>query len=146
VKRRHALQATLVTALPAMVSAQANALTVAGRRRQGQAGAGLARSALCALAAPGFELRGKSLAERLLDADVEIGISTPKADPSGDYAFEMFERIENNGVAARPMSASPIAPMPRSRARKCRSCKHCRCPTHQCLCELRTHRHFLAPG
>lgn len=58
-----------------------------------------ARNALCALARPGFELRGKTLAERLLDTDVRIGISTPKADPSGDYAFEMFERIEKSGAA-----------------------------------------------
>lgn len=58
-----------------------------------------ARNALCALAAPAFELRGKTLAERLLDADVKVGISTPKADPSGDYAFEMFERVESSGGA-----------------------------------------------
>jgi molybdate transport system substrate-binding protein len=67
----------------------------------GKAGAvqAFARNALCALAAPGFELRGKTLAQRLLDADVKVGISTPKADPSGDYAFEMFERIEKTGAA-----------------------------------------------
>ncbi len=57
------------------------------------------RNALCAMAAPGFTLNGRSLAQRLLDADVKVGISTPKADPSGDYAFEMFERIENTGAA-----------------------------------------------
>ncbi len=44
-------------------------------------------------------MHGRSLAQRLLDADVRVGISTPKADPSGDYAFEMFERIENTGAA-----------------------------------------------
>ena len=57
------------------------------------------RNALCALAAPGFTLNGRTLAQRLLDADVKVGISTPKADPSGDYAFEMFERIESTGAA-----------------------------------------------
>lgn len=57
------------------------------------------RNALCALAAPGFTLNGRSLAQRLLDADVKVGISTPKADPSGDYAFLMFERIESSGAA-----------------------------------------------
>ena len=28
-----------------------------------------------------------------------LGTSTPKADPSGDYAFLMFERIESSGAA-----------------------------------------------
>jgi molybdate transport system substrate-binding protein len=72
------------------------ALADAGKARPVQA---FARNAMCALAAPGFELRGKTLAERLLDADVKVGISTPKADPSGDYAFEIFERIDKAGAA-----------------------------------------------
>lgn len=157
-KRRHALQAMLLTALPSLSRAQGNALTVfaagslrgaltligadfeakpdgakvnfvfgasgllrdrlqngeradvfasanmdhpralasAGKAQPVQA---FARNAMCALAAAGFDLRGKTLAERLLDADVKVGTSTPKADPSGDYAFEMFERIEKSGAA-----------------------------------------------
>lgn len=58
-----------------------------------------ARNALCALATPAFSLQGRTLAQRMLDADVKLGTSTPKADPSGDYAFEMFERIEQTGAA-----------------------------------------------
>ena len=57
-----------------------------------------ARNALCALTTPQFELKGKTLAERLLDPAVRLGTSTPKADPSGDYAFLMFERIEASGA------------------------------------------------
>jgi molybdate transport system substrate-binding protein len=72
------------------------ALADAGKAQPVQA---FARNAMCALAAPGFGLRGNTLAERLLDADVRVGTSTPKADPSGDYAFEMFERIEKSGAA-----------------------------------------------
>jgi molybdate transport system substrate-binding protein len=72
------------------------ALADAGKAQPVQA---FARNAMCALAAPGFGLRGKTLAERLLDADVKVGTSTPRADPSGDYAFEMFERIEKSGAA-----------------------------------------------
>jgi molybdate transport system substrate-binding protein len=72
------------------------ALAAAGKAEPVQA---FARNALCALAAPGFALKGRTLAQRLLDADVKVGISTPKADPSGDYAFEMFERIESTGAA-----------------------------------------------
>jgi ABC-type molybdate transport system substrate-binding protein len=64
-----------------------------------------ARNALCVLASPSFSLQGKSLARRLLDPDIRLGTSTPRADPSGDYAFEMFERIESSG-AAGPGSAA----------------------------------------
>jgi molybdate transport system substrate-binding protein len=71
-------------------------LAAAGKAEAVQA---FARNALCALAAPAFALNGRTLAQRLLDADVKIGTSTPKADPSGDYAFEMFERIESSGAA-----------------------------------------------
>jgi molybdate transport system substrate-binding protein len=83
------------------------ALADAGKAQPVQA---FARNALCALAAPGFELRGKSLAERLLDADVKLGTSTPKADPSGDYAFEMFERIDKSGMrgAAERLKAKAL--------------------------------------
>lgn len=66
-----------------------------------------ARNALCVLAAPGFSLQGKTLAQRLLDADVKLGTSTPRADPAGDYAFEMFDRIEKSG-AAGPGSAAAL--------------------------------------
>lgn len=66
-----------------------------------------ARNALCALAAPAFSLQGKALAQRLLDVDVRVGTSTPKADPAGDYAFEMFDRIERSGAGA-PGSAQQL--------------------------------------
>ena len=58
-----------------------------------------ARNALCALAAPTFSLAKRPLLERLLDEDVKLGTSTPRADPSGDYAFQMFERAEAAGLA-----------------------------------------------
>jgi molybdate transport system substrate-binding protein len=66
-----------------------------------------AQNALCALAAPGFSLQGQTLAQRLLDPAVKLGTSTPKADPSGDYAFEMFERMESSG-ALGPGSAAQL--------------------------------------
>jgi molybdate transport system substrate-binding protein len=80
------------------------ALVVAGRAPAVMA---FARNALCVLATPVFDLRGKALALRLLDADVRVGTSTPKADPSGDYAFNMFDRIESSG-AAGPGSAAAL--------------------------------------
>jgi ABC-type molybdate transport system substrate-binding protein len=64
------------------------------------------RNALCALASKNFALQGKTLAQRLLDADVRVGTSTPRADPSGDYAFQMFERIESTGAAGAGSSAA----------------------------------------
>jgi molybdate transport system substrate-binding protein len=66
-----------------------------------------AQNALCGLAAPGFSLQGQTLAQRLLDPAVKLGTSTPKADPSGDYAFEMFERMESSG-ALGPGSAAQL--------------------------------------
>jgi len=80
------------------------ALVAAGRAPSVSA---FARNALCVLAAPSFSLQGKSLPLRLLDAEVLVGTSTPKADPSGDYAFTMFERIESSG-AAGPGSAAAL--------------------------------------
>jgi molybdate transport system substrate-binding protein len=56
------------------------------------------RNTMCALAAPAFGLQGRTLAERLLDPAVRVGTSTPKADPSGDYAFALFDRIEASGA------------------------------------------------
>lgn len=56
-----------------------------------------ARNALCALAAPGLDVTAETLVERMLDPAVKLGTSTPKADPSGDYAWQMFERIDRQG-------------------------------------------------
>ncbi len=81
------------------------ALAASGRARTVEP---FARNKLCALASPSFQLAGKSLAERLLDPQVKLGTSTPKADPSGDYAFMMFERIESSG-ALPPGSAAQLA-------------------------------------
>ena len=91
----------------AQVFASANmahpqALSAAGKA---EAALPFARNALCALAAKDFSLQGKTLAQRLLDADVRVGTSTPKADPSGDYAFEMFDRIESTAAAGAGSAA-----------------------------------------
>lgn len=82
-----------------------------------------ARNALCALASPSFSLQGQPLLQRLLDERVTLGTSTPGADPSGDYAFEMFERAEVSGAApsgaaahlkakARQLTGGPTSPPP----------------------------------
>ena len=53
-----------------------------------------ARNRLCALVRPGLEVTPASLLARMLDPQMKLGTSTPKADPSGDYAWEVFQRAE----------------------------------------------------
>jgi ABC-type molybdate transport system substrate-binding protein len=53
-----------------------------------------ARNRLCALASPRARATSANLLERMLDPGVKLGTSTPKADPSGDYAWALFERAD----------------------------------------------------
>ena len=57
-----------------------------------------ARNRLCALVRPGLAVTSDTLLDRMLDSQLKLGTSTPKADPSGDYAFEVFRKAE----AVRP--------------------------------------------
>ena len=52
------------------------------------------RNRLCALVRPGLKVTPATLLDRMLDVKIKLGTSTPKADPSGDYAFEVFRRAE----------------------------------------------------
>jgi ABC-type molybdate transport system substrate-binding protein len=83
------------------VFASANLEHPEGLARAGRAGPvrPFARNVLCALVRPGVEATTATLVERMLDPRVKLGTSTPKADPSGDYAWELFERVERSGVA-----------------------------------------------
>jgi len=53
-----------------------------------------ARNALCALVRPGLKVDSANLLEHMLDPGVKLGTSTPKADPSGDYALEVFRKAD----------------------------------------------------
>src|SRR5215470_2302877 len=53
-----------------------------------------ARNSLCALVRPGLAVDRASLLKHMLDPNVKLGTSTPKADPSGDYAFEVFRKAD----------------------------------------------------
>jgi ABC-type molybdate transport system substrate-binding protein len=53
-----------------------------------------ARNRLCALVKPGLAVSSETLLERMLDPNVSVGTSTPKADPAGDYAFESFIKAD----------------------------------------------------
>ena len=81
---------------PAHVFASANmehpqSLAKAGR---GGAVALFARNRLCALVRPGLAVTPDTLLDAMLRDDVKLGTSTPKADPSGDYAFAVFAKAE----------------------------------------------------
>jgi ABC-type molybdate transport system substrate-binding protein len=60
-----------------------------------------ARNRLCALVRPRLAVESATLLERMLDANVKLGTSTPRADPSGDYAFEVFRKAEDLRPGAR---------------------------------------------
>lgn len=53
-----------------------------------------ARNELCAFVRPGLAATSATLLELMLDPKVKLGTSTPRADPSGDYAFAVFARAE----------------------------------------------------
>lgn len=51
-----------------------------------------ARNKLCALARPKVAVTTDTLLDMMLDGETRLGTSTPKADPSGDYAFDLFDK------------------------------------------------------
>jgi molybdate transport system substrate-binding protein len=53
-----------------------------------------ARNQLCALTRPGLGVTSASLLDVVLDPGIKLGTSTPNADPSGDYAWKLFEQAE----------------------------------------------------
>jgi molybdate transport system substrate-binding protein len=79
-----------------------------------------ARNRLCALARPDVAVTTDTLLERMLDPAVTLGTSTPRADPSGDYAREVFRRAETLRpgsqarleAKARPLVGGPTSPPP----------------------------------
>ena len=50
------------------------------------------RNRLCAIVAPGVDATAETLLDRMLDPNVRLGTSTPRADPGGDYAWKFFEK------------------------------------------------------
>ena len=53
-----------------------------------------ARNRLCALVKPGLKVTTDNLLAWMLDDKVKLATSTPRADPSGDYALESFTKAE----------------------------------------------------
>lgn len=60
-----------------------------------------ARNRLCGLASPKVGATSDNLLEKLLDPAVKLGMSTPKADPSGDYAMQLYGKAESIRAGAQ---------------------------------------------
>ncbi len=76
-----------------------------------------ARNQVCALVRPGLAVESATLLERMLDHNVKLGTSTPRADPSGDYAFEAFakaDRLKPGAKAALENKAQQLTGAPSS--------------------------------
>lgn len=54
-----------------------------------------ARNQLCVLAQSYVEVTTDNLFNTLMNKNVRMGTSTPKADPSGDYAWELFRKADS---------------------------------------------------
>jgi molybdenum ABC transporter molybdate-binding protein len=59
------------------------------------------RNRLCALLRPNLAAETDTLLARMLEPSTRLATSTPKADPSGDYAFEVFDKAEALKAGAR---------------------------------------------
>lgn len=78
------------------------------------------RNTLCALTRPGLTVDSDKLLDRMLDPAVRLGTSTPKNDPAGDYAWELFAKADRlrpgSGAAldakAIKVTGGPQAPQP----------------------------------
>ena len=80
----------------AEVFASANMAHPLALAQEGKAGPVVlfARNETCAFARAGLEVTTETLLARMLDPAIKLGTSTPKADPSGDYAWQVFAKAE----------------------------------------------------
>ena len=60
----------------------------------------LTRNSLCLMAAPGISVERGQLVEVMLDPQLRLGTATPKADPAGDYTWEMFRKVDKQKPGA----------------------------------------------
>ena len=52
------------------------------------------RNTLCAIASENLKVTSANLLDVMLNPKVRVGSSTPKADPSGDYSWELFRKAD----------------------------------------------------
>jgi molybdate transport system substrate-binding protein len=90
------LRERIETGEPAEIFASANMEHPQMLARSGRLGpvALFTRNEMCALVNPTIDVTADTLLNRMVDPAVRLGTSTPKADPSGDYAWEVFRRAE----------------------------------------------------
>ena len=90
---------------PAQVFASADTKHPQRLANQGQwqAPVVFTRNTLCALAQSAVAVTPDTLLSTMLQPQVRLGISTPKADPAGDYAWALFQKAEalQPGATAR---------------------------------------------
>ena len=90
---------------PAQVFASADTKHPQRLANQGQwqAPVVFTRNTLCALAQGTVAVAPDTLLSTMLQPQVRLGISTPKADPAGDYAWALFQKAEalQPGATAR---------------------------------------------
>lgn len=53
-----------------------------------------AQNQMCAIAQADIELSSQNLLQKMLSSNIRLGTSTPKADPSGDYAWKVFAKAD----------------------------------------------------
>jgi ABC-type molybdate transport system substrate-binding protein len=58
-----------------------------------------ARNAMCVLARTGLVVKPETVVQHVLDPTLKLGVSTPRADPAGDYAVQVFDNLEKAGHA-----------------------------------------------
>lgn len=90
---------------PAQVFASADTKHPQRLANQGQwqAPVVFTRNTLCALAQGAVAVTPDTLLSTILQPQVRLGISTPKADPAGDYAWALFQKADalQPGATAR---------------------------------------------
>jgi ABC-type molybdate transport system substrate-binding protein len=78
------------------------------------------RNVMCAITQPRFALTPETLLDAMLDPAVKVGTSTPKADPSGDYAWDIFRKADGVkpgsyavlNAKALQLTGGPTSPKP----------------------------------
>lgn len=97
------LREALAKGEPAEVFASANMDHPLALAKDGKAGPVVlfVRNETCAFARPGLDVTSNTLLTQMLDPKLKLGTSTPKADPSGDYAWQVFAKAEALKSGAR---------------------------------------------
>jgi molybdate transport system substrate-binding protein len=62
-----------------------------------------ARNRLCAFVRPALPTTSDTLLATLLDPQIKLGTSTPKADPAGDYTWSMFANADTVRPGSRAL-------------------------------------------